>query len=310
MTCYNCNSEPALNKVQVENLIAKTLDDKGFLAGAKDCEGNKLADGVGLVTCDGANDVVAKVVNEGGTNAVTGVKKLDNGEFEFTQGVQTIKTDFAGLAKKTIDFSKIADGTTITYDAVRGTLSAVNDNSELEALKAKVERDIASTNDNVTANSEAIEALKATVAQSGDTSALERKISANSDSIEANKSNIAKNKAEIDKLKTEFDALKASLDKPCTINISNKNANYTAKKTDELIIAKGSKTVTFNVADAPIGYQWSVINDDDGTTTLASGGTIIPPYKGSLKVTGKNAVVTVLKSGDNEYRVFGQTKEA
>lgn len=109
-------------------------------------------------------------------------------------------------------------------------------------------------------------------------------------------------------LKNRLASIERQLSSPCTANVKTLTSNYTPTKTDEMLIFSGGQTVTFG-GDVPVGKQWTIINDSNNVLTLAaSGAEIIPPYKGSLKVKGKNAVVTVVKTAANQFRVFGQTE--
>lgn len=108
-------------------------------------------------------------------------------------------------------------------------------------------------------------------------------------------------------LQNRLASIERQLSEPCTANVKTLTSNYTPTKTDEMLIFSGGQTVTFG-GDVPVGKQWTIINDSDNAITLASGVEIIPPYKGSLKVKGKNAVVTVVKTSANQFRVFGQTE--
>lgn len=108
-------------------------------------------------------------------------------------------------------------------------------------------------------------------------------------------------------LQNRLASIERQLSEPCTANVKTLTSNYTPTKTDEMLIFSGGQTVTFG-GDVPVGKQWTIINDSDNALTLASGVEIIPPYKGSLKVKGKNAVVTVVKTSANQFRVFGQTE--
>lgn len=98
---------------------------------------------------------------------------------------------------------------------------------------------------------------------------------------------------------------------PCLLGVKTVDANYTATATDDVIIVSGTRTVELP-ADTPVGKVTTVVNADTGTTTLtgAAGVTVIPPYQGSLKVTGENAMVTVIKTSATQYRVTGQTEGA
>lgn len=104
-----------------------------------------------------------------------------------------------------------------------------------------------------------------------------------------------------------LNSIEATLNEPCTAKVKTLTSNYTPTKTDEMLIFSGGQTITFG-GDVPVGKQWTIINDSDNALTLASGVEIIPPFKGSLKVKGKNAVVTVVKTSANQFRVFGQTE--
>lgn len=102
-------------------------------------------------------------------------------------------------------------------------------------------------------------------------------------------------------------ALEQQLNRPCSTDIKLKASDYTPTIDDQVLVFTGGQTVNFE-GDTVVGKQWTIINDSDNALTLASSGEIISPYKGSLKVKGKNAVVTVIKTADNQYRVFGQTE--
>lgn len=106
-------------------------------------------------------------------------------------------------------------------------------------------------------------------------------------------------------------ALEDARNQPCRMKVITKGTQYYATVNDDMIIMTGSQSVHFDdatVGSQNIGKQWTVVNADEGTTILASSGTIVPPYKGSVKVKGTNAVVTVVKTDVNHYRVFGQTE--
>lgn len=111
----------------------------------------------------------------------------------------------------------------------------------------------------------------------------------------------------INELMQRLNNIESALNDTCTANVKTLTSNYTPTKTDEMLIFSGGQTVTFD-GDVPVGKQWTIINDSDNALTLASSVEIIPPYKGSLKVKGKNAVVTVVKTTSNQFRVFGQTE--
>lgn len=101
--------------------------------------------------------------------------------------------------------------------------------------------------------------------------------------------------------------------RPCAMDVKTKEADYTATAADEMLVFNSSATVTFPANDnsIPIGKSWTIVCDkNDSTITIASNGNIRPPYKGSLKVKGANAVVTVVKTAADGYRVFGQTENA
>ena len=103
------------------------------------------------------------------------------------------------------------------------------------------------------------------------------------------------------------------MNKPCLAKVTVRDDEVWATMDDEMIVVSGGRIVHFDdqtVGAADVGKQWTIVNADDGATAVASSGTIIPPYKGSLKVKGTNAVVTVVKTAANQYRVFGQTESA
>lgn len=99
---------------------------------------------------------------------------------------------------------------------------------------------------------------------------------------------------------------------PCTQTITTKSDNYTLAKSDQFVQMSGTKTLTLPSSGIEVGQTFTVVNTDAGTTTLAgvAGVTIIPPYKGSLKITGTNAAVTIVKTSATQYRVFGNTAAA
>lgn len=96
---------------------------------------------------------------------------------------------------------------------------------------------------------------------------------------------------------------------PCLLGVKDVSTNYTVSSTDDVIVSTGTRTITLP-KDLPVGKVITVINADTGSTTLASGTdvAVIPPYQGSLRVTGQNAMVTIIKTSGTQYRVTGQTE--
>ena len=117
----------------------------------------------------------------------------------------------------------------------------------------------------------------------------------------------------ISALNNRVTQLENQMNKPCLAKVTVRADEVLATMDDEMIVVSGGRIVHFDdqtVGAANVGKQWTIVNADGGATTLASSGTIIPPYKGSLKVKGANAVVTVVKTAANQYRVFGQSESA
>lgn len=289
MGCYNCNNEPAVNRTQVENIVDEKLKKGGYLKNAKGCDGVALSGGVKLVTCGTLEAEIIDTISSGKTNAVIGFEEASPGEFVIKQGGTEKRLSTASVIKRVFRFDKSID-------------KGVNpDDSEAYGVDVK-----AIAGDGL----EATEAGKLAINLANFIDGNTIRLDPESKKLVADTTNEGyANK--ISTLETDIGGLKekiVALEKPCAWGITSKNDSYTVKNTDELILATGSKTLTFGGDTAPVGTQWTIVNDDEGTTTLASTGTIIPPYKGTLKVTGKNAVATVLKSKDNEYRVFGQTE--
>lgn len=289
MSCYNCNNEPAVNRTQVENIVDEKLKNGGYLKNAKGCDGVELSGEVKLVTCGTLETEIIDTISSGKTSAVIGIDEVSPGEFNIQQGSTEKRVSIASIIKRVFRFDKSID-------------KGVNPNDS-EAYGVNV-KEIAGDGLGTTETGKLTVNLANLI--DGDTITIDP----------ATKKLVAIATGEdysekLNELDTEIEGINnrlAELEKPCSLSITSKNDSYTVKNTDELILATGSKTLTFGGDTAPIGTQWTIVNDDEGTTTLASTGTIIPPYKGTLKVTGKNAVATVLKSKDNEYRVFGQTE--
>lgn len=303
MSCYNCNSEPAVNKTQVENIVDDKLKNAGVLKDAKDCSGAPLGTGEKLVTCGTLEDEIINAIASGKTRAITGITEVSAGEYDIQQGHTKQRISIANIIKRVFRFDKSID-------------KGMNpDDPESYGVNVK---EIAGDGLGTTETGKLTVNLANLI--DGDTIKLDpntKKLVAvvtgedYSDKISELESAIATTNGAVNGLNTAIGGLQeriAELEKPCSLGITSENSDYVVKNTDELILTTGSKTLNFGEDTAPIGTQWTVVNDDEGTTTLASTKTIIPPYKGTLKVTGKNAVATVLKSKDNEYRVFGQTE--
>lgn len=95
----------------------------------------------------------------------------------------------------------------------------------------------------------------------------------------------------------------------CTSKIKRVTGAYTVvAANDETLLVDGG-AITLPV-DVQVGQQFTIVQTSATEVTLASSGTITPPFQGSLTLAGENAVVTVLCVATNEFRVFGQTKGA
>lgn len=91
-------------------------------------------------------------------------------------------------------------------------------------------------------------------------------------------------------------------DELCTLGVTNQSS-YTVQNTDDVIVSDGG-TITFP-SSISVGRAFTVIQATDTSVVLASDGTINPPLDKTLTMYGKNAVVTVIKTGANVFYVSG-----
>lgn len=95
----------------------------------------------------------------------------------------------------------------------------------------------------------------------------------------------------------------------CKLNVKAVTGNHTVNaRADEVLLVDGG--IVTLPADVEVGQQFTVVQYGQAEVTIASGGTTIAPFQGSLTLAGENAVVTVLCVATNTFRVFGQTKGA
>lgn len=108
-------------------------------------------------------------------------------------------------------------------------------------------------------------------------------------------------------INSELQALKARLDMPCTIGIKTVG-DYTVDNTDNTLLCTGGVISVPNTI--AVGRTFNVIATTNSPVTLKGidGMNLIAPHDGTLKLTGKDCIVTVIITAQNEGRLFGQTE--
>lgn len=156
---------------------------------------------------------------------------------------------------------------------------------------------------------EAIKTLNASIAnaKSETGSALNAKVAELINSIGNKDAEINALRQANNSINSEFQALKARLDMPCTIGIKTVG-DYTVINTDNTLLCTGGVISVPNTI--VVGRTFNVIATTDSPVTLKGidGMNLITPHDGTLKLTGKDCIVTVIITAQNEGRVFGQTE--
>lgn len=112
-------------------------------------------------------------------------------------------------------------------------------------------------------------------------------------------------KQKAQQLQDRLKSLEDKYNETCKIPIIHAGSHTIADGNNTIISTGGTITVPQGI---PVGRLFTVIQSTDaGVSIVGSGVTVHPPLDGTLNLAGKNAVVTILISGLNEARVFGQT---
>lgn len=156
---------------------------------------------------------------------------------------------------------------------------------------------------------EAIKTLNASItnAKNESGSALNAKVAELINSIGSKDAEINALRQANNSINSELQALKARLDMPCTIGIKTVG-DYTVENTDNTLLCTGGVISIPNTI--AVGRTFNVIATTDSPVTLKgiNGMNLIAPYDGTLKLTGKDCIVTVIITTQNEGRLFGQTE--
>lgn len=106
-------------------------------------------------------------------------------------------------------------------------------------------------------------------------------------------------------------AIEDSRNQPCTVSCKHLSdgQDYIVTPYDEFITSSGGKIIV-NAETLLVGTQFTVVQTTSNAVTIEKAGntTIHAPHKGTLKLAGKNAVVTIMRELNNNVRVFGQTE--
>lgn len=102
-------------------------------------------------------------------------------------------------------------------------------------------------------------------------------------------------------------ALQTRVETPCAVTLSTVTA-HTVVDTDSTIVSTGG-TITIPTG-LTTGRMFTVIQGSDADVTIAGGAgmTLTLPFEGGAMLAGNNAIASILITGADTARVFGQTK--
>lgn len=105
----------------------------------------------------------------------------------------------------------------------------------------------------------------------------------------------------------ELEKFKAKMEESCKVPIKNVGT-YTLVEADNVIISSGG-TITIPQG-LPVGRLFTVIQSSNNLVNIlgSTGVTVIPPFEGSTVLAGINASVTIMITGNDQARIFGQTE--